>query len=444
MTRRQEKNAVLGFWLALISIIAAIGVHVYLTQLHFKLKLGLGDVHSVCQISNHINCETSLASSYSEVFGIPLAFLGVSANLFLLWLLIAWTLKIHQQNYDSARARVLQIGAGLLVVASVTMAAVSAFKLHSWCPFCATAYVLSVVTCIGVFLFTKRSSHLAHSTQKDSSQKDSSQKDSSQKDSSQKDSSQKDSSQKNSLKKDLSQNSGESSKIVPLLLKTAAGFVIFALIGFQMLKTMAVDDRHDQMVQAEVQDWISAPVVTGDPVDPIAMGAEAKDAKVTIVEFADFLCGHCKHAFPVLKLFVRSHPDVRLEFQSFPLDGSCNKAMTSSSGTPCQLAYAVFCAHKLSKKGWDASAWLFENQERFQSGEKADVLLSEMHRDLKTDPAAAKKCMDDPSTQSTIRQQADLGSAWKIQGTPALFMNKKKIISGQNLSVLELIYRQLK
>ena len=46
----------------------------------------------------------------------------------------------------------------------------------------------------------------------------------------------------------------------------------------------------------------------------IAPYAGPKNAKVTVVEFFDFACGHCKALAPVLAQLIKNNPDVKFVF----------------------------------------------------------------------------------------------------------------------------------
>ncbi len=46
----------------------------------------------------------------------------------------------------------------------------------------------------------------------------------------------------------------------------------------------------------------------------IAPYAGPKDAKITVVEFFDFACGHCKALAPVLAQLIKNNPDVKFVF----------------------------------------------------------------------------------------------------------------------------------
>src|SRR5947199_281865 len=67
----------------------------------------------------------------------------------------------------------------------------------------------------------------------------------------------------------------------------------------------------DAIVQSSVNEWLQTPAAEITPIGPIAKGADASHAKMTIVEFADFLCPHCRAALPTLNAFVDGRKDVR-------------------------------------------------------------------------------------------------------------------------------------
>jgi protein-disulfide isomerase len=70
-----------------------------------------------------------------------------------------------------------------------------------------------------------------------------------------------------------------------------------------------------------------------------------KDAKVTIVEFADLQCSACQTHSPMVKGFAQEYPDkVRLVFRHFPLDKKHQWAMPAA-------AVAEYAAEK--GKFWD-------------------------------------------------------------------------------------------
>ena len=96
-----------------------------------------------------------------------------------------------------------------------------------------------------------------------------------------------------------------------------------------------------------------------------------ENARVTIVEFADFKCPHCKVASATLELFLNGRSDVNFIFKPYPLDGSCNAGLPQKGdGSRCTLAGFTLCAEKLNKKGFEMLHWLFERQEKIMAAVK--------------------------------------------------------------------------
>ncbi|RMV90364.1 DSBA oxidoreductase, partial [Pseudomonas amygdali pv. tabaci] len=67
--------------------------------------------------------------------------------------------------------------------------------------------------------------------------------------------------------------------------------------------------------------------VSGAPLPPAADQKRrsggwvygSRDARFTIVEYADLECPYCKDYFPQLKAWVDQHPDVNLQWHHLPL-----------------------------------------------------------------------------------------------------------------------------
>ncbi len=64
-----------------------------------------------------------------------------------------------------------------------------------------------------------------------------------------------------------------------------------------------------------------------------SMGPE--DAKITLIEFADFECPSCRQLDRVLRDYLPAHPEIRLVFKHFPLKEIHPWAMTAAIATQC-------------------------------------------------------------------------------------------------------------
>jgi protein-disulfide isomerase/uncharacterized membrane protein len=161
----------------------------------------------------------------------------------------------------------------------------------------------------------------------------------------------------------------------------------------------------------------AATVVGGEPH---AKGPD--DAPVTIVEFSDFQCPACAHAFLDLQDLVRRRRDVRLVFRHYPLDDRCNEAMSHGvHPVACLAACAAECAAQ-QDKFWEYHNLLFENQ----AGLARDTLFS-LARDCGLDIARFRTCLDDPATLELVRDDVGAGSALGIKSTPTIFINGRRI-----------------
>ncbi len=73
------------------------------------------------------------------------------------------------------------------------------------------------------------------------------------------------------------------------------------------------------------------------PIDEKTIGG--KDAKVTLVEFADINCGTCRANYPQIKQTLRKHGDgVRLAFRHFPLIGTEGHSTSAAAAAIAEYA----------------------------------------------------------------------------------------------------------
>lgn len=137
-------------------------------------------------------------------------------------------------------------------------------------------------------------------------------------------------------------------------------------------------------------------------------------ARVTIYEFSDFQCPHCKLASPHLKKIVEeSNGKVKLVFKQYPLPGH-PKAR--------ECAKAAVAAHKQGKF-WEMHDLLFENQDRLQSANLEDF-AKKLGLDMKRFNA------DMESKQTAAKIDADIaeGREVGVDSTPSIYVNDRRYI----------------
>ncbi|WP_413291426.1 DsbA family protein [Bdellovibrio sp. HCB337] len=393
----QKKTLVL---LAIIFTVAAIGIHLYLNKHHIDLKLGTSTASSVCNVSEKLNCDTAASSPYAELFGIPMALLGAFFNGLILVFLILTRYNMTENSERTERYTFYFSSFVLLV--SLVMGGISLLVLKSACPFCMATYGLSIVTWILLWMaFRPNLSYIGGDIQDMFT------------------------SEKWILGTLIS---------VPILALLVNGMTLDSY-GYQELKRTA-----DSSFSA----WQASPEQNFDLQNGLQYQSGQGEAKVTIVEFADFLCSHCKAAYPALHAFAKSHPDVKLIFKNFPLDGACNSAVTHrGDGKRCDLSYAVYCSEKVNQKGWAAHNYIFDNQEEFFS-KPMDQILEGICKTTGADCAQVKTCMNSEETHEAVKKMAAEGEKAQIAGTPSVFLNGRNLPGGQFLPVLESVYRNIK
>ena len=382
-------------WLAGLWTLLALPVHAYLLSEHYALRFGDVSGNSLCNINELFSCATVSASRYAELFGIPMAMWGASAN-FALLILLAWYPFVDEteKQKKAAARRNLLITSGFIALTSIVMGSISTFLLSKFCPFCIGAYFLSFLS-FGFLWFSLRNGPKAPIATAD---------------------------------------------FVPLCILAAVCGLGVMIANDQIISGYGGQDL-ERFAKEKAQEWLSAAPVQIQTVEPLVMGASPENSKMTIVEFADFRCSHCKHAAPVMKAFVSSHPDARLEFEVWPLDGECNTTIPTANGASCLLARAVYCAEKMAKQGWAAHEFVYDHQDKYSDAEAVRAGLPEIAAAAKIPVDQFTACSQAPETKTTIEKEAAIGSALNLGGTPTVYVNGKKLVGGQVLEVLTETYK---
>jgi protein-disulfide isomerase len=241
------------------------------------------------------------------------------------------------------------------------------------------------------------------------------------------------------IKQDISSYFGEAKWI----LLTFALVPAMAWLGNKMYLDSYGFDQINLMIKESLANWKTAP--TRSFSAELGLVFQKQDnPKMTIVEFADFRCPHCKMASPTISAFASARKDVQVIFKSFPLDGTCNPHIERrGDGTSCFLAQIVLCAEKIGQKGWDTKKWVFENQERFFQAFDREQVLGEVANQRQLDADELKTCVDSDEILQVIKKMSDEGNQAQIRGTPSFFINNRPLERAQALPVLNAVYSEL-
>ena len=399
-----ESRSRLYFWSGVGSTAAAVLVHLYLLKEHYALHYGEASAQSLCNINELFSCASVAASRYSAFLGIPMALWGAVVNAALIALALLYPIADDEKKPAASRNVVLV--SGFIAFVSVVMGGISLALLGRYCPFCILAYVLSFISFAMFWLRFRRPKSAG------------------------------------ALPTGKSFAFGDLTSVIVLF--GVAGF--FAMVTNDQVQKAYGRSNTAPVFREKVQEWEQRSPVQFPAADPLTLGAPAGKAVMTITEFADFRCIHCKHAAPVLKAFVSAHPDARLEYYSWPLDGECNTSISQTNGASCLLARAVHCAAKVGGPhgGWRAHQFVFENQEAWSTKGAIEGRMTEIAKAAGITSEQLVACTQTPEAKEAVEKQAAAGTALSIQGTPTIYVNGKKLDLGQTLQVLNMAYERLK
>ncbi|HZQ67701.1 MAG TPA: DsbA family protein [Terriglobales bacterium] len=141
-------------------------------------------------------------------------------------------------------------------------------------------------------------------------------------------------------------------------------------------------------------------------------------APVTIVEFSDLQCPHCKDAEPILDKLMGEEKKARLVYQNFPLP--------SHDWAQKAAAYADCVGRSNSDAFWKFIASVFESQTEINAANAEEKLTALADKaGVKGSDMAA--CSTKPDTTSRIEHSLALGKSVDVNSTPTVFVNGRKI-----------------
>lgn len=137
------------------------------------------------------------------------------------------------------------------------------------------------------------------------------------------------------------------------------------------------------------------------------------NAKVTIVEFADYQCPHCKNAVPVMRSLLERYGDkLRVVYRDFPIN---------RSGISRKVAEGAVCAGEQGRF-WDFHDLAFERQSYL-----AAITPKDLAEELKLDVAKFEACIGREETRAKVTASFEEGKSFGITGTPAFYVNGRKL-----------------
>ena len=141
---------------------------------------------------------------------------------------------------------------------------------------------------------------------------------------------------------------------------------------------------------------------TGDP-----------HASVTLVEYGDYECPHCGHAYPIVKSIQhRLGKKLRFVFRHFPLAEAHPHARHAAEAAEAAAAQGKF---------WQMHDAIYENQMQLE-----DEDLVATARRLKLDAGAVARALENGTYTSRVREDFRSGIRSGVNGTPTFFIKGER------------------
>jgi len=141
-------------------------------------------------------------------------------------------------------------------------------------------------------------------------------------------------------------------------------------------------------------------------------------APVTIVEFSDLQCPHCKDAQPIIDKLLTEEPNARFVFQNFPLP-SHNWAAKAANYADCIGRSSKDAFWKFIQGTFDAQSSITEAN--------ADEKLTAIADTAGVKGADMATCAAKADTKTRVEQSVALGQSVGVTGTPTVFVNGRRI-----------------
>jgi uncharacterized membrane protein len=351
--------------LALLALVDSIWLYVLQKDLH--------TFAAVCHVAPGFDCAPALASRYSRIFDIPLSSYAVASYLFLAALALQ---GIHR---DDVRDRNAFILTGLLTLATAfcaRLAWISYAKLSAYCPYCLVLHILTpLMLCAALWCLFHRRTPLRNIFR---SEWDS-----------------------------IRGNPVVAGGLVFAIVAVAAGLPLYQQYARQRMLDSAPIYR--QVLEGtyprldELRDLVKDYPALGPP-----------DARVAIIEFADFLCPVCRESHDMMSDLVKEY-GLRYTFIAHPRSRECNPDAEASRPGSCLGAHAVEYARGTDRY-WQVHEALFRDASLLE--EKGLPRLLEV-----TGAPNLEAITQDSAVAMRVFQDLAVARYAGVAHTPSLFIN---------------------
>lgn len=137
-------------------------------------------------------------------------------------------------------------------------------------------------------------------------------------------------------------------------------------------------------------------------------------AKVTVVEIADFQCPACAVANPHIKTILKEHKDdVYYVYRHFPLSQHQNAFLSAEASE----------AAGEQNKFWEMFDLLYEKQKDWQDLIKPVDKFTQYAKDLGLNGEQFKKALEEGKYKDVVQKDYESGTKIGIKATPSFYIN---------------------
>ncbi|HXW57163.1 MAG TPA: thioredoxin domain-containing protein [Candidatus Cybelea sp.] len=151
------------------------------------------------------------------------------------------------------------------------------------------------------------------------------------------------------------------------------------------------------------------------------------NARITVVEFADFECPHCRELHTILKSVEEHYPQVRFVYKDFPISQLHPWAETAAIGARCAFRQSPDAF-------WKMHDLIFDNQEAISPENVFDQLVG-FAGQIGLNSDSFKTCLSSPEAKQAVDANHADGVALNINNTPTLFINGRMLVGGDLASI---------
>ncbi|HAC78787.1 MAG TPA: hypothetical protein DCG06_00705 [Deltaproteobacteria bacterium] len=366
---------------AIVLSILGIALGVTGLYIHQEIASSQGAYSSFCDVNQEMSCDAVLGSTHATFLGTPVASWGILGWLMALGLSV-WTFAAKGRE-RVARATYLLALSGVILAISLYYLVVSTVLIGVLCPIC-----LSLdATALALFAVAAWQFRL------------------------------------------LQPGAPKSWQPKPILGGAAVGalLAIGVLVASQEEPPAALDAAASGS-EIRREDPRFYVYYTSQPVmeHPLPAGVSAGTADISVVEFSDFQCPHCRRSFFDLEQAIAaSDLNIEVHHRNFPLHPDCNPAVKGTAhDMACDAAFASWCAHEVGK-GHEFDRALFANQKTL-----SPQSIPAIGKSLGMNVEALESCVDSPAARDAIQVDLAAGNALGIASTPTIFINGRMLKGG--------------